>query len=127
MRNGHRRLGAVTPRCPEQVQRTHGVDLEVEERNRRGAVVRRLRRGVNDGGWADLFDEPQDAVAIADIARLVAVSGDGGAQAGERSAGVALGAEEDGAMVIVEAGHGVSGVMQGHSDLGSDQATRSGH
>ncbi len=87
----------------EQVERADGVGVEVGERDRGGAVVRRLGGGVDDGVGLQIGEQREDAVAVAHIdlvvrERLVRVL-----EALLVPARVAFGTEEDGALVVVDA------------------------
>ena len=68
-----RRFGTRPPRGLQQVQRAQRVDFEIEKRDRRGAIVRGLGGGVNDQIGPQFLHESQNAFAIADIDRRVAV------------------------------------------------------
>jgi len=61
-----------------------------------------LGGGMNDEAGTELLNQRQDAIAVADIEGFVAIAGDFAAQPVEDPARIALGAEEDGAMVIVD-------------------------
>ncbi len=96
-----RRLGTSTARCLEQVKRSQGIHLEIEKRDRRGAIMRRLGCRVNDQVRLQFVHEIQDSFAIADIERQVMVVRNLGLPLPEHPACVALGSEEDGSMVAV--------------------------
>ena len=51
----------------EQVQRADGVDVEIVERPRRGEVVARLRRGVDDERRPQRLQKQVQRRAIADV------------------------------------------------------------
>ena len=70
-----RRLGAGLARGLEQVQRADGVHVEVVERDGRGAIVRRLGRGVDDRRRAAAPHQRQDACAVADVELVMAEAG----------------------------------------------------
>ena len=59
---------------------------------------------MDDQVWTQFLHEGQDRLAIADIDRDVAVVRNLELQLAERPACVALGSEEDGAMVAVDSG-----------------------
>ena len=70
-----RRFRAV-PACGfEQVQRSQSVDLEIQEGNGGGAVMRGLGSGVNDETWANFADQREYGVAVSYIERLVTITG----------------------------------------------------
>ena len=60
----------------EEIDRTHRIDVEVHERLPRGPVVRWLRRRVDheDDCFAVFLEETEDAIAIANVDRDVAVA-----------------------------------------------------
>src|ERR1700683_1558751 len=51
------RLGAVLPRCLQQIQRTHRVGLEIQEWYRRRAIMRRLRSSMDDKVGPQFLDK----------------------------------------------------------------------
>ena len=99
-----RRLWTKTARCLEQVKRSQRIHLEIEKRDRCGAIMRRLGCGVNDQVRLQFLHELQDSFAIADIDRQMAVVRNLGLQLPEHPTRVALGSEEDGSMVAVNSG-----------------------
>src|SRR5688572_16494903 len=62
-----RRFWTKPPRRLEQVQRASGVRVEVVEWDSGGAIMRGLRGGVDDHGRAEIVNEPEDAVPVANI------------------------------------------------------------
>ena len=71
-----------------------GVGIEIDEGNSRRAIVRRLRRGMDDRRRLQLGDERQNALAVTYVDFMVPVIGNGFAQQLQRPARVALRAEE---------------------------------
>ena len=122
-----RRFGGGLAGGFEEIEGADGVGVEVVERNGGGAVVGRLRGGVDDDGGADGFDEGEDALAVADVELVVDEAGELGGEAGLVPAGVAGRAEEDGALVVV---HAVDGVAEFageiDTDFGADEAGGTG-
>lgn len=111
----------------QQVEGADGVGVKVVERDGCGAVVGRLRGGVDDGIGLDLLQQVEDSLAIPDVEFMVV---EGFAKGlGETAlvpAGVALGAEEDGALVVIDAVDfpAVSGEMD--ADFGANETGGAG-
>ena len=122
-----RRFGAGTPGGLQQVQSPQRIDLEVEERNGGGAIVRRLGGGVNNEVRPKFLDQGQHPVPVADIERGMAVAGHLAPQSFEDPTGIAFGTEEDSAMIAVDAGHAEALTGEEDGDLRADQATGSRH
>jgi hypothetical protein len=82
---------------------------------------------MNNQVGPQFLKQREDAFAVADIERPMAVSGDLAAQTFEHPTGIAFGAEEDPAMVAVDSSdlESLAGEEDGH--LGANQATRAGH
>ncbi len=64
----------------EQMQRPEGIHLEIEERDGGGAIVRRLRGGVDDQIGAHFVEQGEHAFPVADIQRRMPVIRDLAAQ-----------------------------------------------
>ena len=111
----------------EEIEGADGVGVEVVEGNGGGAVVGRLRGGVDDDGGRDGFDEGEDAGAVADVELVVDEARELGGETGLVPAGVAGGAEEDGALVVVDAVDGVAEFAgEIDADFGTDKAGGAG-
>jgi hypothetical protein len=83
-------------RAPLQhMQRAQRIHFEIEKRDGRGAVVRRLGGGVHDEIGPQLVQERKQSVAIANIERCMTIPGDFAAQPLQHPAGVAFRAEKD--------------------------------
>jgi hypothetical protein len=106
----------------EQVQGADGVDVEVVVGDVGGAVVRRLRGGVDDRAGAQFLEQFLNARAVADVELVVDEAGEGLLEAALVPAGVAGGAEKRGALVVVEAVDVVAEVGEKDADFGTDQA-----
>ncbi len=120
------RLRARLPRGFEEVERADGVGVEIVERDRRGAVVRGLGRGVDDDRRLDGLDQRQDAGAVADVELVVDEARQLLREALLVPAGVTLRPEEDRPLVVV---HAVDGVAQGgeiNADFRADEARGTG-
>ena len=117
-----RRLGAGLARGLEQVEGADGVGVEIVEGNRRGAIVRGLGGGVDDGVRGEGLDEVEDAGAIADIEFVMFEVGEFFLESALVPAGVAHGAEEDGALVIVESVNVISPGVEQDAYFGTDQS-----
>jgi hypothetical protein len=120
------RLGAGLARGLEEVQRAGGVGVEVVERDGRGAVMRGLGGGVDDDGGLDRLDEGEDAGAVADVELVVDEALEFLGQTLLVPAGVALRAEEDGALVVVDAVDGVAKRGEVDADFGADETRGTG-
>ena len=111
----------------EEVEGADGVGVEVVEGDGGGAVVGRLRGGVDDDRGANGFDEGEDAGAVADVEFVVDEAGELGGEARLVPAGVTGGAEEDGALVVVDAVNGVAEFARKvDADFGADEAGGTG-
>ncbi len=116
------RLRAVSPRRLQQVQRAHGVDIKVVERNAGRQVVRGLGRGVDDDGRLERLDQLQHGAAITNIKLVVCEPCQRLPQPLPVPAGVALRAEERLALVVVHAVNREAASMEDGSDFRADQA-----
>ena len=105
--------------------RAQSVHLEIEERDGCRLVVRRLRRGVDNQIGAQFFEEGEDTVTVADIESLMAITGNLAAKAFEHPTGVALGAEEDRAMIAIDPENLVSLTREVDRHFGADQSAGS--
>jgi hypothetical protein len=83
------------------MQCSEGVDFEVEEGNRRCAVMRGLRRGVDDQIGTQLIDECQQLVSLPDVQSSMLIARDLTPQPVQHPTGIALGSEENCAMIAV--------------------------
>jgi hypothetical protein len=66
-----RRLGAGLAGGFEEVQRADGVGVEVIKRNRRRAVMRGLRGGVDDDVGFNFCNEVENALPVANVQFVV--------------------------------------------------------
>ena len=123
-----RRFRAGPPRRFEQVQRADGVDVEVVERDRRRAIVGRLRGGMDDGVRAvSAATSSRIAGAIANVELVMRE-----ARSASRCSRCwfqrvsPCGTEEHGALIVVDAVHleAIGGKVG--ADLGTDQTGRAG-
>src|SRR5690349_9898089 len=103
----------------ESAERVH---FEIEERNRSGAVVRRLGGGVDDDVRPQLLHKFENAFAISNVQRVVPVVRNLIAEARQRPARVALGPEEHSAMVAIDTGNLEALEREEAAHLTSDQA-----
>src|SRR5580698_10573544 len=86
----------------QKVQRPQRIDFEIQKWNRGGAVMGRLRGGVDDQVRTYFAQQGEHAVAVADIERRVVIAGNVLTQAIQNPTGVALGTEENRAMIVVD-------------------------
>ncbi len=98
-----RRLGTGSPGGFEKMQRSKRIHFEIEKGNGGGAVMRRLRGGVDDQVRAHFIEQRQHALAVPNVERGVPIAGDLPAQVLEHPTGIALRPEENRAMVVVDA------------------------
>ena len=70
------RFRAKLPRCFQHVERAQGIHFKVEEGDGRCLIVRGLRGGVNDQAGPQVLKQREDAIAVANIERMMAISGD---------------------------------------------------
>lgn len=112
----------------EKVEGADGVGVEVIEGDGSGTVVRGLGGGVDNGIGLDFPEQIEDALAIADIELVV---GEGGAEllgeAGLVPAGIALRAEEDRALVVINAVDVPAERGEMNADFGADEAGGTGN
>jgi len=121
------RFGAILPRGFEQVKGAQRIHFEIEKRDGRGLIVRGLGGGMDNQVGPQLSEQREDAGAVADIERFMAIAGDFAAQAIEHPTGISFGTEEDGAMVAVDTDNVKSLAGEKDRDLGANQATRAGY
>jgi len=62
-----RRFGAGAPGGFEKMQRSQRIHFEIEKGNSGGAIVRRLRGGMNDQVRTHFVHEREHSVPIADV------------------------------------------------------------
>jgi hypothetical protein len=96
-------LGCVPADCLEKVQGSNGVYIEVIKRPSRGKVMARLRGGMDKQRWADLLHASENLGAITNIKFVMVEVSVSVLQPVLISTGVALGAEEVGPVVVVNA------------------------
>ena len=124
---GERGLRAGLARGFEEVEGADRVGIEVVEGDGGGAVVGGLGSGVDDGIRLDGADQFEEALAVADVDFVVV---EGGAEligeAGLVPAGIALGAEEGGALVVIDAMDGPAEGGEVDADFGADEAGGAG-
>jgi hypothetical protein len=100
-----RGLGAGLPGSFEEVQSADCIRIEVIERNRGGSIVTRLGGGVYNGVGLDSTNEFEDAGSVTDIDLMMPEHAFG--QIGHEPLlippGVALGAEKDRSLVVINA------------------------
>ena len=122
-----RRFGRKAPRGFEQIQRGGGVGVEVVEGNRRGTVVRGLRRGVDYHVRTKLADQLENRRAIANVDRKMLVAANRRTEPLERPAGVAFGSEKYGALIVVDSRDAKFALRKIFTDRGPDQSARPRH
>ncbi len=110
----------------QQVQGADGVGVEVVEGNGRGPVVGRLGGGVDDARRAQFRDQGEHAAAVADVEFVVDEVRQLSGEPVLVPAGVPLRAEEDGALVVVDAVDLPTEGMKEGRDLRADQAGGAG-
>ena len=114
------------PNRLQEVERAHGVDVEVVERPARREVVRRLSRAVNDEIGARVLDQRRHSGSIADVDVVVLEARRDLLQATEVRGRVSVRPEELPAHVVVDAVHAPALAVEGPNQLGADQPTRAG-
>ena len=118
--------GQDSARGLQHVKGTQRIHLEIEKRDRCGAVVRRLRGGMHDQRRTELIHQREDAGGRSRISRSRWSSGGKPAQAFEGPAGVAFRTEEGGSQVVVDAGDAPAEARKIGGDFGADQAAGAG-
>jgi hypothetical protein len=86
----------------EQIQRAHGIGIEVVEGNRSGPVMTWLRRGMDDGGRLQFFEKSQNARSIPDVEFMMDKARKVPGQPLLIPPGIALRTEKNGALVVVQ-------------------------
>lgn len=111
----------------KQVQGADRIRIEVIERNRGRAVMRRLRGGMDDGIGFDFGNKLQNALPVSNVDIVVGVVRDTAPQAVQGPACVTLGTEENGPFIVVDTKNlkAVTSQMQAH--FGPDQSTGAGN
>ena len=110
-----------------RLQRAERVHLEIEERNGGRAIVRGLRGGVDDQVRTHFLQQREHTLAVPDVERGVSVAGDLAAQALQHPTGVALGPEENRAMVVVDPVDLKSLARKKPGDFRANQSAGAGH
>ncbi len=88
VREGRSRAGA--PHRLEHVEGADRIGVEIVERDRGGAVVTRLGRGVHDGVRFHRFHEIEHTLAISQVELVVLETGDAGLEPSLVPAGIPL-------------------------------------
>ena len=121
-----RRIQAVPPRRLQQVERSHGIRIEILEGDRGRAVMRRLGRRVDDHRGPGLGDHRVDPGPVAHVDLAMVKARKGVVQPALVPARVALGAEEDRPLVVVDAMDFEPALAEIQTHLGSDQPVGTG-
>lgn len=87
----------------EHIEGADGVGVEIVEGDCRRSVMAGLRRGVDDGIGLDLGNEVEDSLAVSDVEFVVDEALEVLLEALLVPSGVSLRAEENGALVIINA------------------------
>ena len=122
-----RRLRAGLAGGFQQIEGADRIGVEVVEWNGCGAVVGRLGGGVDDGVGLDLLQQLEHALAIADV-EFVVVEGfaKGLGEPALVPTGVALRAEEYGALVVIDAVDFPTERGEVDTDFGTNEAGGTG-
>ena len=115
------------PRGLQQMEGAEGVHFEIEEGDGGGPVVLGLGGGVDNEVGPHFLEQRQNAGAVADIERFMAIAGDFAPEPVEHPTGIAFGSEEDRAMVAVDADDVKPTAGEEDRDFGANQATRAGY
>ena len=121
-----RRIQAVPPRRLQQVERSHGIRIEILEGDRGGAVMRGLSRRVDDHRRPGLGDHRIDPGPVAHVHLVMVKARKAVLQPPLVPARVALGAEEDRPLVVVDAMDFEPALAEIQAHLGSDQPVGTG-
>ncbi len=111
----------------EEIQGSNGIGVKVVKRDRGGAVVRGLGGGVDDGIGPQGLQQGEHAGTVADVELVVSEGFP--KRFGEPAlvpSGIALRAEEDGALVVVDPVDGPAEFCKVHADFGADEAGGAG-
>jgi hypothetical protein len=118
------RLRAGATRSFQKIQRADSIRVKVVEWNRSRAVVGRLCGRVNNRIRFDVRNEPQNALAVANIDVKVCVLGEVGLQTLQGPARVPLRSEENSPLVVVNAKNAETMATEMEADLGSYESAR---
>ncbi len=111
----------------QQVQGADGVGIKIIEGDGGGAVVGRLGGGVDDGIGLQCLQHGEHAGTVADVELMVNEgSPEGFGEPALVPPGIALRAEEDGALVVVDPVDGPAELCKVHADFGADEAGGAG-
>lgn len=107
----------------EEIECPDSVGVEIVERNRGSAVVRGLGGRMYYGGWFKLFDQGDDPGAVADVELMVLEAVEFFGEALLVPSGIALGAEKNRALIVVNAVDSVAEfACEMHADFRTNQA-----
>lgn len=120
------RFGAGLAGGFEQIERADGVGVEIVEGNGRSTVMGRLGCSVDDDGWLDLLDQGQHALPVANIDFMVHKAGQVTLEALLVPAGISLGAEKDGTLIVIHTMDGVAQLREMTANFGADKTRRTG-
>ena len=119
-------LGTVLAGRFQKVDCSDGVHLEVEQRDFASLVVRGLRRTMNDDVKPRVAEQAIDRRSIADVDVLVSESTRATPEAFQVPGGIAHGAEEMAAHVVVDANNIVFPLIEVEYSLRANKATTAG-
>ena len=121
-----RRLWAGLAGGFEEVQRADGVGVEVIKGNRRRAVVRGLRGGVDDDVGFYLCNEVENTLPVANVEFVVGEAGDEISEAFLVPTRVALGSKKCRALIVIHSVDGTALAGEKDRDFGTDEAGGAG-
>jgi len=106
----------------EQIESSTSIDVKIIERARGGQVVAGLGSGVDQHRRSQLAHASENLLTIADIQLMMFECGVGGDESAAVPARIAGGAEEIGALIVVDAMNGPALAGKMPDNLGPDQS-----
>ena len=85
------------------MQRSERIDLEIQKRDGGGAIVRRLRSGVDDQIGAQLIDESEQLVSLANVDGVMTLVRNLALQTRQNPTGIPFRSKENRPMVVIDA------------------------
>jgi len=116
------RVGAISACGLQKIESSPGIGIEIVERNRGRPVVARLGSGMNDGIWTDGRHQVKDGLTIPDVDLVMGIPGDLTGKALLVPSRIALRAEEDSTLVVINTVDGAALTREEESDFRADEA-----
>ncbi len=121
-----RRFRSITPSSLEKVQRSSRIRVKIIEYDLGGAIVRWLRRGMDNHAWPGVFQKLKYARSISYIQIVVLIPAYLITESSQRPGCISLRTKEHGALVIVDAENLIADLVEMNADLRTNQSARTG-